>query len=192
MPPRPVRGGRHQALYSPLVSAPPRPGAGCLDTTSLHPPPRLHHHHHQHHTYLRVVEVGLEPVVHHGGRQGEAEVHEAQAPDVGGVAVVDQAQHLLLGQLQRVQLVQKAEGGGHDSAGGHPAHPAAHPRGAAAGRLAGAGGPGLQVVHLVVDLVHHLVEGSHLEQLILENRKMSPFMSLLFVNYLEIWRTLYV
>ena len=170
-PPCEGRAAPGPVLTTCLGPAPPRPRAGCLDTTSLHPPPRLHHQHHHHHTYLRVVEVGLEPVVHHGGRQGEPEVHEAQAPDVGGVAVVDQAQHLLLRQLQRVQLVQEAEGGGDDSAGGHPAHPAAHPRGAAAGSLAGARGPGLEVVHLVVDLVHHLVEGSHLEQLILENIK---------------------
>lgn len=42
-------------------------------------------------------------------------VHEAKSPDVGRVSVCYQAHHLLAGQLQCEQLVQQAEGRGHDA-----------------------------------------------------------------------------
>lgn len=42
-------------------------------------------------------------------------VHEAKSPDVGRVSVCYQAHHLLAGQLQGEQLVQQAEGRGHDA-----------------------------------------------------------------------------
>ena len=121
-------------------------------------------------TYLFIVQVRLEPVPHHGGGQREAEVHEAQAPDVGRVAVVEETQDLLLGELEGVQLVQEAEGGGGDSPCRDSPHSPTHSCGAPARSLTGARSPGLQVVNFVIDLVNNLVKRPHLKQLVLRGQ----------------------
>lgn len=60
--------------------------------------------------------------------------------------MLEQPVHLLDGELHGEELVEEAEGGG--------------------GPAAVAGHPGLDVVHLVVDLVDHLVVGLVLEELL--------------------------
>ena len=66
--------------------------------------------------------------------------------DVWGVRVLEQAVHLLDGELHGEELVEEAEGGG--------------------GPAAVAGHPGLDVVDLVVDFVDHLVVGLELVELL--------------------------
>ena len=60
-------------------------------------------------TYLLVVQVLLEPVPDVGRGLAVADVHEAQSPDVGAVAVVQQPHQLLAGQLQREKLEEQAK-----------------------------------------------------------------------------------
>ena len=119
-------------------------------------------------TYLFIVQVGLEPVPHHGGREGEPEVHEANPADVRRVAVVEQAENLLLGQLEGVELVEETEGGGGDSSSRDSPHATTHPGRASASCLSGARGPGLEVINFVIDFINNLVKCSHLKQLILK------------------------
>ena len=83
--------------------------------------------------------------------------------------MVEETQNLLLGQFEGVELVEETEGGGGDSSSGDSSDPSTHPGGAPPGSLAGPGGPGLQVVNFVIDLVHHLVKRSHLKQLVLQS-----------------------
>ena len=66
-------------------------------------------------TYLSVFQVVFEPLPHVGGGQAVPDVHEAQASDVRTVAVVQQAQHLLAGQLQCKQFEEEAKRRRHDS-----------------------------------------------------------------------------
>ena len=51
VPPHPVREGRHQALYSPLASAPPRPGPE-LGVLTQH-----HYTHHPAHTTNTTITI---------------------------------------------------------------------------------------------------------------------------------------
>jgi GAF domain-containing protein len=51
----------------------------------------------------------LVPVEEISGRLCVADVHEAEASDEGRVRVLDETVELLACQLQRVELVQKAE-----------------------------------------------------------------------------------
>ena len=119
-------------------------------------------------TYLFIVQVGLEPVPHHGGREGEPEVHEANPADVRRVAVVEQTEDLLLGQFEGVELVEETEGGGGDSTSRDSSHATTHSSGASPSSLSGASGPGLQVINFVIDFINNLVKCSHLKQLILK------------------------
>jgi len=63
-------------------------------------------------TYLLISQVVLEPVPEVSGWQRVACIHEPQAADVRGVAVVQHASQLLPRQLQGEQLVEETEGRG--------------------------------------------------------------------------------
>jgi hypothetical protein len=54
------------------------------------------------------------------------DVHESYSPDEGAVAVVDEADDLLLGQFKAPQFEEEAVGGGHDATGANAADAAAH------------------------------------------------------------------
>ena len=84
---------------------------------------------------------------------------------------------LLLGQFEGVEFVEEAKCGGRDAPRGHTPHASAHPGGAAASSLAGTRRPGLEVIHLVIDLVHHLVKCPHLKQLGLRKFRIIKFLS---------------
>ena len=54
--------------------------------------------------------------------------HEANSPDVGAVAVIEDPLKLLLGDFHGAQLVHEAIGRGDDAASTDTAHSAAHTR----------------------------------------------------------------
>ena len=54
--------------------------------------------------------------------------HEANSPDVGAVAVIEDPLKLLLGDFHGAQLVHETVGGRNDAARADPSHSAAHTR----------------------------------------------------------------
>ena len=82
--------------------------------------------------------------------------------------MVEQAEDLLLGQLEGVELVEETEGGGGDPPSRDSPHSTTHSRGASASSLSRASGPGLQVINFVIDFVDNLVKCPDLKQLVLK------------------------
>lgn len=145
---KPLQPGEHQSTHLPDGH---RLATTCLDVD-----------------FLLVIEVRLKPVPHQLRWQRVSEVHESNSTDIGGVSVFNQGIDLLLGNLEGVELVEETEARGNNSTGRHPSYTTTHTSLTSASSFSGACCPRFQMVNLVVDLIHHLVEGLYGEQFHLE------------------------